>query len=485
MRHHLAALALVLAPLLPATAPLGQPADPAIATAVIAGEVASPEDFQRVLVVCNNAPVAASAGLNLAPGCIVESGPTSVVATINGNEAEVIAEPGTQFDFLPDGVRVVLGQVFVKVRSLDIRGWFRLETPHGTASVRSTQFDVQVEPGRAVFRLLEGGLRVNAFDTAQQADIAPGQRGEIVDRRIVRTATMSPAEIRAVVERVRRTEEVLRRATTAAGTYVGLLVPDLQAPLAPVIDEFVASAGTLRWRTRNAVRVEISGLGSVPVSGSRQVQPAVSTVYTLTATARDGRSVSRRVTVAVAVAAPAPVIDEFRWDGETLRWRTRNAVSVELSGVGNTAANGQLAVRPEQATTYTLTARNRDGRAVRREARVPGMAPPRITEFRGDGDQLRWSVRNATRVSITELGAVPASGSRKVAPGRYILTADNDAGRSRSEPVEIRARLDLGPLITVPIDILKPRDTIEQNPGSNENETTRQPSGGIINRIPQ
>jgi hypothetical protein len=138
---------LLLGAILPFAVARAQVTSAAIEQAVFAGAVASPADFQQVLVVCNDTPVVANAGVALAPGCTVLPGATQVITTINRNEVEVTAEPGTQLDFLPDGIRVVLGQVFVKFRALDVRGWFRVETIHGIAEVRGTQFDVQVWPG--------------------------------------------------------------------------------------------------------------------------------------------------------------------------------------------------------------------------------------------------------------------------------------------------------------------------------------------------
>jgi peptidoglycan-associated lipoprotein len=57
-------------------------------------------------------------------------------------------------------------------------------------------------------------------------------------------------------------------------------------------------SSTLKWSSANADRVEITGLGTVPASGSRLVSPSQSTTYTATATGPGGSAVaSARVTV--------------------------------------------------------------------------------------------------------------------------------------------------------------------------------------------
>lgn len=47
---------------------------------------------------------------------------------------------------------------------------------------------------------------------------------------------------------------------------------------------------TLRWKVENADTVEISGIGSVALQGSRSVSPGVSQTYTLVAKNRAGQS---------------------------------------------------------------------------------------------------------------------------------------------------------------------------------------------------
>jgi peptidoglycan-associated lipoprotein len=65
----------------------------------------------------------------------------------------------------------------------------------------------------------------------------------------------------------------------------------------------------LSWRTTDANKVTIDGIGDVPTSGVKTVTPTTSTVYTLTARGDGGSTdASVRVTVNAAVAAPPAVV---------------------------------------------------------------------------------------------------------------------------------------------------------------------------------
>ncbi|NOQ45628.1 MAG: hypothetical protein GQ559_02990 [Desulfobulbaceae bacterium] len=48
-------------------------------------------------------------------------------------------------------------------------------------------------------------------------------------------------------------------------------------------------SSTLKWQTFDAEKVEINqGIGEVPIAGTKQVSPTVTTTYKCTATSRDG-----------------------------------------------------------------------------------------------------------------------------------------------------------------------------------------------------
>jgi peptidoglycan-associated lipoprotein len=96
-------------------------------------------------------------------------------------------------------------------------------------------------------------------------------------------------------------------------------VPEAPPPPPPKalpvrIDTFVAEpatvnqgqSSTLRWVVANATNITINqNIGTVPANGNRQVFPANSTTYTLTAAGPGGME-SRAVTVTVNAAPPPP-----------------------------------------------------------------------------------------------------------------------------------------------------------------------------------
>ncbi len=71
---------------------------------------------------------------------------------------------------------------------------------------------------------------------------------------------------------------------------------------------------TLSWQTTNATDIDIAGLGTVAATGSRQISPAGSTTYTLTAKGPGGtQEAVARVTVTAppVAAAPTPTEEEL------------------------------------------------------------------------------------------------------------------------------------------------------------------------------
>lgn len=122
-------------------------------------------------------------------------------------------------------------------------------------------------------------------------------------------------------------------------------------PAAPVVDTFTATPATidegndatLAWTVSGATSVDIVDAVATPVvtggaaSGSVQVSPTVTTVYTLTATGPGG-SASADVTVTVVPAPAPPVITAFtaeivRGSQAALSWTATNATSFDVLAV--------------------------------------------------------------------------------------------------------------------------------------------------------
>ena len=121
---------------------------------------------------------------------------------------------------------------------------------------------------------------------------------------------------------------------------------------------------TLDWSTEGATAVSISTLGTVTLNGSRDVTPAVTTTYVLTATNTAGSiTATARVRVIPAVkitsftatppTSPAPGTPVI------LKCLADNATKVDIqpnNGQGTTAGSSTTQVFPQQTTTYTCTA---------------------------------------------------------------------------------------------------------------------------------
>jgi len=107
-------------------------------------------------------------------------------------------------------------------------------------------------------------------------------------------------------------------------------------------------------------------------------------------------------------------------------WTSKDAKEVKLNGqkVDNTGAQ---VFTPDNTTTYTAVATR--GKKEARESKVVAVsaraAKPSIrisadqeAIARGQSTTLRWSSNNADRVTISDLGTVPNSGSRVVSPSQ-------------------------------------------------------------------
>jgi hypothetical protein len=164
--------------------------------------------------------------------------------------------------------------------------------------------------------------------------------------------------------------------------------------VAPVSGSFSSSttqincgqSATLNWQTAETVDANISGVGSVPPSGSQTVSPRATTTYDFSA-AGPGGTVTGSSTVNVNTKVDASITanpSEVHYrkigdkvvtqDSSTLTWTTSNADSatldgnkVDLSGSQtvqaapqdtSTVPEGQPIVTVDETKTYTLNATN-------------------------------------------------------------------------------------------------------------------------------
>jgi len=237
-----------------------------------------------------------------------------------------------------------------------------------------------------------------------------------------------------------------------------------EAPARPRIETFDVSpaeinAGeqvTVSWTTADATSVRITQLGTVPRSGSRQLQPQASGEYKIEAKNSAGQSVTAERTV--AVRAQLPVIESFDALPDTisagqragLAWRVRGSSSVTLldrSGRKSqqVSAEDEMQVSPAATTTYMLIAYNADRARVGKQVTVNVTTPqPRITAFTtnavsitaGGTATISWQTENASTVELSGVGGIAGSGSTQVTPATrttYVLIARNQGGEAQQE----------------------------------------------------
>ena len=141
-----------------------------------------------------------------------------------------------------------------------------------------------------------------------------------------------------------------------------------------------SQSSTLTWQTAETVDATISGIGTVPSSGSQSVTPHATTTYDFNA-AGPGGMVKGSGTVSVntkvdATLSTNPAELHFRKIGDkvirqessTLSWSTANADAISLDPVGKVDPSGSQTVKGEpkktdlgpvdESTTYTLNATN-------------------------------------------------------------------------------------------------------------------------------
>lgn len=205
----------------------------------------------------------------------------------------------------------------------------------------------------------------------------------------------------------------------------------------------------LKWTTKNAARVEISGIKEAqPANGKLEVSPQQDTIYKLVAFSGEARSQELKAEVVVDANAQ-PVIDRFYLNPAggpagtptELVWAVRRAATVLINGQAQ-PPEGSLQLTPSAGDALSLQASGPNGKTVTAttafyETDTTGLQildfspnPRRVTE--GSEATLRWATLNATRVEITpELGEVRAAGMARVMPTAgqvYTLRADGPGG---------------------------------------------------------
>ena len=150
----------------------------------------------------------------------------------------------------------------------------------------------------------------------------------------------------------------------------------IQVVDAPIISKFTATPNpinqdqpfTLEWESANTANCRIDqGIGAVVASGNKDITDlkASPRTYTLTCDSPDTTLYPNPVTAAVPVSITAPICTSFAanpattikpGDPSLLSWNVPNARTCDIDqGIGAVGVNASREVRPNTATTYTLS----------------------------------------------------------------------------------------------------------------------------------
>jgi len=229
------------------------------------------------------------------------------------------------------------------------------------------------------------------------------------------------------------------------------------------------STATLSWEVAGANTVAIDqGIGNVALKGSRDISPASSTTYTITAAGPGGTSTAT-AQVAVAGSPPSsfnlPSVPVFYAQPpnivagmpSVLRWEVANASDVFIEPqIGTVPVIGSKNVNPTFTATYKLTASNAQGSILATTTLTVSSVPVNmdtaaVKSFKaspyiikkGESAILSWVTVNASSVTLDQgLGTVSAEGSRQVSPTEtttYTLLATSvDGAQYQTATVNVR-----------------------------------------------
>ncbi|KQR22755.1 protein kinase [Deinococcus sp. Leaf326] len=222
----------------------------------------------------------------------------------------------------------------------------------------------------------------------------------------------------------------------------------------PSIGEFALVGGapargeafTLTWRTSGAGNVRIEELPGRTLGESGQTQvPGLQAAQTYTLIA-SGPLTRQTRQLTVSPLTPAPRVTALSvtpaqaalGQTVTVSWATENAAAVTLAPFGSVPASGSRELTLRRDTRFELVARGGGDLAGQqdRSVQVAALRPPQIARFvmtpatvtPGQPVTVSWQVSGASRVRLSPLGDLPASGNRTFVPrasGNYTLKASN------------------------------------------------------------
>jgi AAA domain-containing protein len=266
------------------------------------------------------------------------------------------------------------------------------------------------------------------------------------------------------------------------GAFVAwLLWP--KPPPPPKVVSFTVEPATVPANGQAQLCYEVENANSVniePNIGERKpatkeclpVSVEQTTTYTLTAFGADGKTTNGEVTLMVEGPPLAQIVRfevsrDIGLGGENdmqfrLCYEVRNAERAEIDNDGGPVTLGEphcQQVKPEQTTTYTLTATGSDGQSISRQVTVDATKPPPLlpqilnftalppTIMEGEKAQLCFQLKDASSVQIdsgvSRLEARTDKQCVSVAPIQtttYTLTAVNSEGKFTTKQTTIKVR---------------------------------------------
>jgi hypothetical protein len=249
----------------------------------------------------------------------------------------------------------------------------------------------------------------------------------------------------------------------------------------PVIESFYSDTAviesgntvTLNWKVTNAAEIEIIGIEKgdeidLPLEGSLEVWPMVTTSYVLIAHGLDGTVAAKSFTVNVGASGTVQ-IDYFKvtplvvspQQPILIAWRILNGVSTRILGISSKddetirPVEGSLEAYPEETTVYLLEATGVNGEVASMAiaVNVTQTALPKILSFtasktvisKGEMITLSWTTENAVNCIIrtsdgAELPNRPPNGKIAVTPNKtktFTLYAYNASGQEVWATLEI------------------------------------------------
>ena len=252
----------------------------------------------------------------------------------------------------------------------------------------------------------------------------------------------------------------------------------------PRVLSFSVNPTTIRPNDQSELCYEVENAASVriePNIGERKpatkecltVTAAQTTTYVMTVVAADGTTTLQQIILNVEEKPPLAEILRFEVQRQNgpggsddvqfrLCYEVRNAEHAEIDNEGGTVVLNRpncQPIKPQQPTTYTLSATGSDNKEVTQQATAdttkPTPPPPQVLSFTaeppnivaGDKTELRFELKDASGVQI-----VPGVRGLQVGPGEqrvsvspittttYTLTALNSEGKSSKKTTVVRVR---------------------------------------------